>query len=104
MRKTRAIGTNRISFAPMRFLACGRAGRATFVAGVVATLLSVTGCNRVLGREYEYEEDTTLSLDGSAIVYINTSIAALVALHGFDLNPDTRARFDQPFVANVRRQ
>jgi hypothetical protein len=88
----------------MRFLACGRAGRAIFLAGVVATLVVVTGCNRVLGREYEYEEDTTLSLDGSAIVYINTSIAALVALRGFDLNPDTRARFDQAFVANVRRQ
>lgn len=64
----------------------------------------LTGCNRVLGRDYEYEEDATLALDGSAIVNINASIASLVALRGLDLDANPRARFDQQYVANVRRQ
>jgi len=86
----------------MRFWAGGRVARAIFLASAAA--LSLTGCNRVLGKEYEYEEDVTLSLDGSAVVYINASITSLVALRGLDLNADTRARFDQTFVTNVRRQ
>jgi hypothetical protein len=40
-------------------------------------------------RQYEYEEDVYLSLDGSATVYVNSSIPALNALRGasFDTNP-----------------
>jgi hypothetical protein len=43
-------------------------------------------------RQYEYEEDTYLSLDGSATVYVNSSIPALDALRGasFDLSPAAR--------------
>src|SRR5579872_2282608 len=33
-------------------------------------------------RQYEYEEDLYLSLDGSATLYVNSSIAALNALRG----------------------
>jgi hypothetical protein len=33
-------------------------------------------------RQYEYEEEVFLSLDGSAVVYVNTSIPALNALRG----------------------
>ena len=33
-------------------------------------------------KQYEYEEDCYLSLDGPATMYVNTSIAALNALHG----------------------
>jgi hypothetical protein len=42
-----------------------------------------------LFRQYEYEEDMYLSLDGSATIYVNSSIAALNALRGtsFDTNP-----------------
>ncbi len=49
--------------------------------------------NRVLGsRQYEYDERIDLSLDGTAIVDVNASLAALVALHGasFDLDPEAR--------------
>ena len=48
-------------------------------------------------RQYEYEEEVYLSLDGSATVYVNASIPALVALRGFSLDlsptakPDTAA-------------
>jgi hypothetical protein len=39
-------------------------------------------------RQYEYEEEVFLSLDGSATIYVNSSVAALNALRGttFDVN------------------
>jgi hypothetical protein len=87
----------------MRFPARGRVHRAVFLLSVTALAGQLAACTRVLGKEYEYEEDTALSLDGSAIVDINASIASLVALRGLALDPSTRVRFDQPYVANVRR-
>ncbi|TAK12750.1 MAG: hypothetical protein EPO35_11035 [Acidobacteria bacterium] len=71
---------------------------------VALALVSLTACSGMLGKEYEYEEDVTLALDGSAIVNINASILSLVALRGLDLDANPRARFDDAFVANVRRQ
>jgi hypothetical protein len=43
----------------------------------------------VSGPQYEYEEDLHLRLDGSATLYVNSSIAGLDALRGtkFDLAP-----------------
>ena len=43
-----------------------------------------------LFRTYEYEEEMYLSLDGTAIVYVNSSVAALNALRGaqFDVDPE----------------
>jgi hypothetical protein len=42
-----------------------------------------------LFKAYEYEEDMYLSLDGTATVYVNSSVAALNALRGtsFDTDP-----------------
>jgi hypothetical protein len=42
-----------------------------------------------LFRQYEYEEEMYLSLDGTATVYVNASVAALDALRGatFDTRP-----------------
>jgi hypothetical protein len=70
--------------------------RAALVAVVVAA--AVTACNGrrgPLGPEYEYEEDLTLSLDGSATLVVNASVPALMAFHGLPLNPDPRTRVDQ---------
>jgi len=49
-----------------------------------------------LFRQYEYEEDVYLSLDGSATVYVNASLPALNALHGtsFDVRPTARVDRD----------
>jgi hypothetical protein len=46
----------------------------------------------ILGKQYEYEEDLYLSLDGSATLVVNSSLPALVALRAIDLdlNADTR--------------
>jgi hypothetical protein len=58
----------------------------------------------VFGRQYEYEEDLTISLDGAARLTVNTSLAALRALRGIDLDPGSasldrdrvRAAFESP--------
>jgi hypothetical protein len=43
-------------------------------------------------RQYEYEEEMYLALDGSATVYVNGSVAAIDALRGaaFDTSPNKR--------------
>jgi hypothetical protein len=47
-------------------------------------------------RQYEYEEEVYLSLDGTATVYVNSSLAALNALRGtsFDAGPTARVDTD----------
>jgi len=64
-----------------------------------------------LFKQYEYEEEMYLSLDGTATLYVNTSIAALNALRGasFDAAPSAptdrdavRAYYTTP-VARVTR-
>jgi hypothetical protein len=59
-------------------------------------LLAAAGCGggRLFGKVYEYEEDVHLSLDGSADVTVNASIAALVMLRGLDLPLDSAVRLD----------
>ena len=47
------------------------------------------------GREYEYDEEIFLDLDGSATVVVNGSLYAFVALHGLPVNPDPGVRFDR---------
>jgi hypothetical protein len=69
-------------------------------AAVVATLLAAlagacNGPSGPLGPAYEYEEDLTLKLNGSATLIVNASIPALVALRGLPLNADLRARGDE---------
>ena len=70
--------------------------RAALLAMVVAAVASACSgrAGVALGTEYEYEEDLTLSLDGSATLVINTSIPALVALRGLPLDTDLKARAD----------
>jgi hypothetical protein len=64
---------------------------------VVAALVSAS-CRSTFSRKYEYDEDIYIALDGSATVYINASVAALVALRGVDLDVDPRARLDRSKV------
>jgi hypothetical protein len=61
---------------------------------VAALLLSACG-GRLLKKQYEYEEELYLGLDGTATLNVNASVPALVALRGVDLNPSPRARFDR---------
>ena len=71
--------------------------RVPALALLVALAASACG-GGILKPQYEYEEEVYLSLDGSAQVNVNTSIAALVALRGADLNVNPRARVDRAQV------
>ena len=65
-------------------------------AGVALAALMLGACQTLgLAKQYEYDERVELSLDGSAVVDVNASIAALVALRGAALNVDPEARFDR---------
>ena len=92
-----------------------RAGVRRFVAGTVlgALVLAVSACGSggLFGREYEYEEEIYLKVDGSATVVVNASLAALSALRGapsFDdgdagVDRDAVRRFFQSPVTEVAR-
>lgn len=60
-------------------------------------LLVACGTNP-LSRKYEYEEEVYVSLDGSATIYVNAAVPALVALRGADLPLDPSARLDRQAV------
>ena len=61
----------------------------------------------VFGKQYEYEEDLTIALDGTARLTVNASIASLAALRGLDLDPGTatvdRDRVRRAFESPVAR-
>lgn len=62
---------------------------------LVASLAGGTACSNVIARKYEYEEDVYLRLDGSATVYVNAAVPALVALRDAPLPLDPAARLDR---------
>jgi hypothetical protein len=83
--------------------------RICLVAALAFVAAAAVGCAPGGGpfRQYEYEEDMHLALDGSATVYVNASLPALDALRGasFNVAPgaqinrgEIRAFFDTPFT------
>jgi len=75
-----------------------------------AVLLIALGCvaagdvacrGGILGKQYEYEEDLYLSLDGSATLVVNSSLAALAALRGIDVDVNPSARLDLNQIRSV---
>jgi hypothetical protein len=68
------------------------------VIAIMAATAASCGSGGGLFQQYEYEEDVYLSLDGSATVYVNSSIPALDALRGAPFNPDPQARVDRDAV------
>ncbi|MGE5833556.1 MAG: hypothetical protein ACM4AI_03675 [Acidobacteriota bacterium] len=67
-------------------------------SGLCAALaLLVTAACNPLGRQYEYEEQLYLSVDGSATVMLDASLPALAALRGMTLEGET-SRFDRSTV------
>lgn len=77
--------------------------RAWCLSGLVATVCLVTaaGCSNPLGRQYEYEEQLYLSVDGSATIVIDSSIAALVALRNLPLDPSVRTAVDRDQIRRL---
>lgn len=62
---------------------------------LIAALLLSACSGRLLKKQYEYEEELYLGLDGSATLNVNASVPALAALRGVDLNPSPRARLER---------
>ncbi len=56
------------------------------------------GGGGILGEDYEYEEELRLYVDGSARMDVSSSIAALVALRGFDLDFNPAVEVDRDRV------
>jgi hypothetical protein len=77
--------------------------RFTFAVLLLSQLVlpACSGISNVVARKYEYEEDVFLALDGSATVYVNASVPALVALRGMKLPLDPRARLDRMAVRDL---
>jgi hypothetical protein len=72
------------------------------LVAVVLACLVAAGCQTIgFAKQYEYGERVDLSLDGSAIVDVNASIAALVALRGAALDVDPEARFDRHAISTL---
>lgn len=74
--------------------------RLAFALVLIAVLASMA-CGNVIARKYEYEEEVFLNLDGSATVYVNASVPALVSLRGLALPVDARARLDRRVVRDL---
>ena len=73
--------------------------RAAALALVALAATFAVGCaSGGLFRQYEYEEDIYLSLDGTATVYVNSSVPALNALRGTSLDTSPTARLDRDAV------
>jgi hypothetical protein len=65
---------------------------------LVLVVLSATSCSNPLARQYEYDEQTYLAIDGSATVVLSASVAALVAMRGLALDPAPQARISSDDV------
>lgn len=61
----------------------------------------MAGCTNPLGRQYEYEEQLYLDVDGSAELVVDSSIAALVALRNLPLDPDPSVPVDRDRVRQL---
>jgi hypothetical protein len=68
---------------------------------LLAVVFALAGCRALVPRQYEYEEELYLALDGSATMYVNGSIPALVALRGLELDPDPLKPIDRRRVREL---
>jgi hypothetical protein len=72
--------------------------RLSLLLAVCSVLLSACGGGALLGKEYEYEEELSLYVDGSARLDLSSSVAALVALRGVDLDANPAVDVDRARV------
>jgi hypothetical protein len=73
----------------------GAPHRVALVIISISLTAAVACSSSGLFRQYEYEEELYLSLDGSGTMYVNSSIAALNALRGTTFDASPSARFDR---------
>ena len=94
----------------MRNVFAAALARAALAALAVSSVVSASACGRGVDsdtssggffRQYQYEEEVYLSLDGTATVYVNASLAALNALRGTSFDTAPNARLDRQAVRDV---
>ena len=71
------------------------------LALIGVSIIMAPACGGGLVRQYEYEEEVYLSVDGSASVYVNASLAALVSLRGVELKTEPSAPLDRDLVRKI---
>ena len=64
-------------------------------------VFATASCSVVLPKQYQYDEEIYLALDGTATVYVNGSVPALVALRGLPLDVKPRALVDRAAVRTL---
>ena len=62
---------------------------------VLVVAIAAAGCGGLFPQKYEYVEEIALDVDGSAVVSLSASEAALVALRGASLDAGPHARPDR---------
>jgi len=82
------------------------AGRLSARLSIAAAVLVAAACLSACGggglvRHYEYDEEIYLSVDGSATIYLNASVPALVNLRGLDLDLRPTANVDRAKIRGL---
>ena len=72
--------------------------RSLVALSMLAIAATTAACGGTFKRDYEYEEELYLAIDGSATVNVNASMDALVTLRGADVDPRPLARPDRDRV------
>ena len=86
----------------MTFLRRVTSGPVRWRLALCCSLSLLAACSaNPLSRKYEYEEELVLDTDGSATLFVNAAVPALVALRGADLPLDPSARLDRQDVRAV---
>ena len=67
---------------------------------LMTSALFIASCTNPLARQYEYEEQLYLAVDGSATVVVDASLPALVLLRGASFDPSINGSTDR---AAIRR-
>lgn len=70
-------------------------------AALAIAILTIAACSSPFGKQYEYEEQIYLSIDGRATVVIDASIPSLVALHRLPLDPSLSSGVDRDQVRRL---
>jgi len=68
------------------------------LAVVLAAAAALAACASPFAPQYEYEEQLYLSVDGRATVVIDSSLHALIALRGADIDPSPGGPIDRELI------
>jgi hypothetical protein len=74
--------------------------RLVCIIALTTSAIIISSCTNPLRRQYEYEEQLYLSVDGSATVVVDASLPSLVLLRGAQIDPSLTGSTDR---ASIRR-